>query len=101
MARSLRIGTQGCSCPHRSHLQSPLRKHKHAVAQFYRTLSRSLYKTEVAIGYNRLFTFLDHDGVQWNDNNAEHAIKAFARLRKMIGANGTPKGIPEYLAAEH
>jgi transposase len=82
-----------------------LRKHKHAVAQFYRTLSRSLYKTEVAIGYkkrfqknrDRLFTFLDHDGVPWNNNNAEHAIKAFARLRNVIGANGTPKGIREYL----
>ena len=24
--------------------------------------------------------------------NAEHAIKAFARLRNVIGANGTPKG---------
>ena len=83
-----------------------LRKHKHAVARFYQTLSRSLYKTEVAIGYkkrfeknrNRLFTFLDHDGVPWNNNNAEHAIKAFARLRNVIGATGTPKGIREYLA---
>jgi predicted RecB family nuclease len=83
-----------------------LRKHKHAVDQFYRTLSKSLYKTEVAAGYkkrfeknrDRLFTFLDHDGVPWNNNNAEHAIKAFARLRNVIGANGTPKGVREYLA---
>jgi hypothetical protein len=83
-----------------------LRKHKHAVEQFYRTLSKSFYKTEVAIGYkkrfeknrDRIFTFLDHDGVPWNNNNAEHAIKAFARLRNVIGANGTPKGIREYLA---
>ena len=83
-----------------------LRKHKHAVDQFYRNLSKSLYKTEVAVGYkkrfeknrDRLCTFLDHDGVPWNNNNAEHAIKAFARLRNVIGANGTPKGIREYLA---
>ena len=33
----------------------------------------------------------------WNNNNAEHAIKAFARLRNAIGANGTPKGVREYL----
>ena len=33
----------------------------------------------------------------WNNNNAEHAIKAFARLRKVIGANGTPKGVRQYL----
>ena len=61
--------------------------------------------TEVAAGYkkrfeknrDRLFTFLDHDGVPWNNNNAEHAIKAFARLRNAIGAKSTPKGIKEYL----
>jgi hypothetical protein len=35
--------------------------------------------------------------VPWNNNNAEHAIKAFARLRNVIGANGTPKGVREYL----
>jgi hypothetical protein len=29
--------------------------------------------------------------------NSEHAIKAFVRLRNVIGANGTPKGIREYL----
>src|SRR5580693_412375 len=82
-----------------------LRKHKHAVAQFYRTLSRSLYKTEVAIGYkkrfeknrNRLFTFLDHDGVPWNNNNAERAIKAFVRLRRSIGGKSSAKGIRDYL----
>src|SRR3982074_441647 len=81
-----------------------LRKHKHVVDQFYRTLSKSLYKTEVAIGYlrrfeknrERLFTFLDHDGVPWNNNNAEHAIKAFARLRNVIGGTSTAKGLREY-----
>src|SRR5712691_4015582 len=29
----------------------------------------------------RIPTFLDHDGVPWNNNNAEHAIKAFVPLR--------------------
>ena len=80
-----------------------LRRHKYAVNRFYRTLSRRDYKTEVATGYkkrfeknrDKLFTFLDHDGVPWNNNNAEHAIKAFARLRNAIGANGTPKGVRE------
>ncbi len=82
-----------------------LRKHRHAVTRFYRTLSGRDYRTEVAAGYkkrfeknrDRLFTFLDYDGVPWNNNNAEHAIKAFARLRNVIGANGTPKGVREYL----
>jgi hypothetical protein len=35
--------------------------------------------------------------VPWNNNNAEHAIKAFALLRNVIGPNSTPKGINEYL----
>ena len=82
-----------------------LRKHKVAIARFYDHLSRRQFQTEVAIGYRkrfekqreRLFTFLDHDGVPWNNNNAEHAIKAFARLRNVIGSNSTPKGIREYL----
>ncbi len=32
-----------------------------------------------------------------SDNNAEHAIKAFARLRSSIEGLSTPKGIEEYL----
>src|SRR6202011_1653120 len=83
-----------------------LRKHKHSVDRFYVALCRHDYQTEAAASYkkridknrDKLFTFLDHDGVPWNNNNAEHAIKAFARLRNVIGANGTPKGVREYLA---
>ena len=44
-----------------------------------------------------LFTFLDYDDVPWNNNNAEHAIKAFAMLRHVIGGVTTEKGIHEYL----
>jgi hypothetical protein len=33
----------------------------------------------------------------WNNNNAEHAIKAFAQLRHMIEGTTTEKGIHEYL----
>ena len=82
-----------------------LRKHQPAVERFYQTLSRQDYQTEVAVGYvrrfernrDRLFTFLDHDGIPWNNNNAEHAIKAFVRLRNVIGGTSTPKGLREYL----
>jgi hypothetical protein len=44
-----------------------------------------------------LFTFLDYDNVPWNNNNAEHAIKAFAMLRHVIEGTTTEKGIHEYL----
>jgi predicted RecB family nuclease len=82
-----------------------LRKHRPVVERFYQTLSRHDYQTEVAAGYvrrfeknrDRLFTFLDHDGIPWNNNNAEHAIKAFVRLRNIIGGASTTKGLREYL----
>jgi hypothetical protein len=46
---------------------------------------------------NTLFTFLDHDGIPWNNNNAEHAVKKFALLRDVIGGTCTESGIREYL----
>jgi hypothetical protein len=83
-----------------------LRKHKVFVERFYKGLSNRDYQSEIAIYYKKrfeknrykLFTFLDYDSVPWNNNNAEHAIKAFAALRKGIGGTSTEKGIQEYLA---
>ena len=82
-----------------------LRKHKAFVCRFYRDLSTRDYQSESAEYYKKrfeknqgkLFTFLDYDGIPWNNNNAEHAIKAFASLRKVIGGVSTEKGIREYL----
>ena len=67
-----------------------LRKHKVFVECFYKEISKCDYQSEIAVYYkkrfeknrDKLFTFLDYDGVPWNNNNAEHAIKAFATLRK-------------------
>jgi hypothetical protein len=82
-----------------------LRKHKAFVCRFYHDLSMRDYQSESAAYYKKrfeknqgkLFTFLDYDGIPWNNNNAEHAIKAFASLRKVIGGVSTEKGIREYL----
>jgi hypothetical protein len=82
-----------------------LRKHKVLVERFYRELSKHDYQTEIAVYYkkrfeknrDKLFTFLDYDGVPWNNNNAEHTIKAFATLRKAIEGLSSDKGIREYL----
>ena len=46
---------------------------------------------------NKLFTFLEFDGIPWNNNNAEHAIKAFAQLRRVIEGKTTEKGLREFL----
>jgi predicted RecB family nuclease len=82
-----------------------LRKHKFFVECFYKDIDKRNYESEIAIQYkkrfekyrDKLFTFLDYDGVPWNNNNAEHAIKAFARLRNVIGGSSSEKGIHEYL----
>ena len=82
-----------------------LRRHRRSVDQFYDVLSSRTFETEVAAGYkkrfaknrNSLFTFLDHDDVSWNNNNAEHAIKALVRLRRSIGGKSSPRGMRDYL----
>lgn len=82
-----------------------LRKHLRSVERFYRILGESDFQSEAALKYKkrfeknreRLFTFLEFDGVPWNNNNAEHAIKALADLRNVIGGTSSAKGIHEYL----
>jgi predicted RecB family nuclease len=82
-----------------------LRKHGVAVTRFYREVVVRDYHSPAALtcverfekNRDKLFTFLDYDGIPWSNNNAEHAIKAFARLRDVIGGSSTEKGIREYL----
>jgi hypothetical protein len=82
-----------------------LRKHLVEVDRFYGFLDASDFKSEAASkckhrfekNRDKLFTFLHYDGVPWNNNNAEHAIKAFARLRDVISGTSTKKGVDEYL----
>ena len=44
-----------------------------------------------------MFTFLDHDGVPWNNTNAEHAIKRFAKFRTHADGRFTERSLKEYL----
>ena len=82
-----------------------LRKHRVSVDRFYRQLSTMGLKSQAAVklkdrfqkNREKLVTFLSFDGVPWNNNNAEHAVKAFATLRNVIGGTSTEKGIREYL----
>jgi predicted RecB family nuclease len=82
-----------------------LRKYLRSVERFYKLLAAHDYQSELALKYRKrfeknrtsLFTFLEYDGVPWNNNNAEHAIKALADLRNVIGGTSSPKGIQEYL----
>jgi predicted RecB family nuclease len=46
---------------------------------------------------DRLFTFLNHDGVPWNNNNAEHAVHYFAKLRRIADGTFTRPSLEELL----
>ena len=82
-----------------------LRKHLSSVERFFRELKQVDYQSEAALkckerferNRDTLFTFLNHDGVPWNNNNAEHAVKAFAGLRDVVAGSSTEKGTEEYL----
>jgi predicted RecB family nuclease len=85
--------------------QYHLNKHKEDVARYFRYLAEQPFGSEVARKSqkrlqkyrDKLFVFLDHDGVPWNNNNAENAIKRFASRRKLIGSSFTEKGLKDYL----
>ncbi len=82
-----------------------LHKHQKSVNRFFRQIALTDPQSEVAIkckqrfekNHDKLFTFLDYGGIPWNNNNAEHAIKAFAALRDVLKGSSTPKGIEDYL----
>ena len=82
-----------------------LHKHKSEVARFFRDLAARVYHSELAESYQkrlhknegRLFTFLDHDNIPWNNNAAEHAIKAFARFRELYDGQMNEEGLSDHL----
>jgi predicted RecB family nuclease len=82
-----------------------LKKHLVSVERFYRKMSKTSLQSDTAVKFkerleknrDKLFTFLSYDNIPWNNNNAEHAVKAFAALRRVIGGVTTEKGVREYL----
>jgi hypothetical protein len=80
-----------------------LRKHRKPAARFIEHVAVMKCVTEAGLALKRriekngdkLFTFLNYDGVPWNNNNAEHAVRAFTRVRNGI-FRSTPKGHREY-----
>lgn len=81
------------------------RRHKEDAVRFLTWVEKAHYSSTIATKYQermgkygpRLFTFLDYDGVPWNNNNAERAIKAFARVRRSADGRFTEQSIREYL----
>ncbi|NWG03600.1 MAG: TM0106 family RecB-like putative nuclease [Syntrophaceae bacterium] len=82
-----------------------LHKHKRAVFQFLDSVVSRDFSSELANKYKKkfqksgakMFTFLDHDGVPWNNANAEQAIRRFAKLRTHADGRFTERSLREYL----
>jgi Transposase IS66 family len=82
-----------------------LSKHKVPVERFYNLVSHRGFTGEDSVklverlqkNRRKMFTFLDFDDVPWNNNNAEHAVKAFASLRRVIDGSTTEEGLRDYL----
>lgn len=82
-----------------------LRKHKRRSRCFLKSVASSDLTSPLANNYKKrfqksgekIFTFLDHDGVPWNNNNAEHAIKRFAKYRRDADGRFTERTLEEYL----
>jgi predicted RecB family nuclease len=82
-----------------------LRKHLAAVDRFFRRIAKLTLCSQTAVklkerlerNRDKLFTFLSFDGVPWNNNNAEHAVKPFAALRHVIGGLTTEKSLRDHL----
>jgi len=78
-------------------------KHRRDVGKFYSALKGASLTDDTAIALRKrfiknegkLFTFLDHNDVPWNNNNAEHALRAFTKLRN-AWSTSTAKGTKEY-----
>jgi predicted RecB family nuclease len=79
--------------------------HKRNAESFLEWIAKRETTSEVAHGYKfriekygeRLFTFLDYDGVPWNNNNAENAVKLVASRRRLLGTSVSEAGLKDYL----
>lgn len=82
-----------------------LAKHKREVDRFLKLMDAMKPDTEIVEKYRnrflkywpKMFTFLDFDGVPWNNNNAEHAIKRFSKYRRNADGCYTELSLKEYL----
>src|SRR5262249_30280937 len=82
-----------------------LNKHVDDVDRFFRTLAGRQFHSDLSQAYqerlskcwDKLFTFLRHDSVPWNNNSAEHAVKHYAYYRKVSDGQMTEPGLSAYL----
>jgi len=82
-----------------------LTKHKKVTNSYFKYLKLNDFETEICEKWQKrllsseheLFTFLNYDGIPWNNNNAEVAIKAVAVYRRDVDGLPSQKSIQEHL----
>jgi hypothetical protein len=82
-----------------------LKKHDRDVAKFFEFVSNMSVQSDAAKRLqerfvkcrDKLFTFIKYDGVPWNNNNAENAIKRFAYYREDTAGTMKEEGLSNYL----
>lgn len=82
-----------------------LQTHTEAATAFFDALTGRIYESEASKALQerlfrnreRLFTFLQHDGVSWNNNLAEDAIKRVSNYREDVGRSIKEAGLTEHL----
>ena len=86
---------------HRGLKKRFLRKHLRDVDRFYGKVTQLECSSDEAKkcrhrflrNRDKLFTFLSHDGIPWHNNNAEHAIKAFSKMRDITRGSFTERSV--------
>jgi predicted RecB family nuclease len=79
--------------------------HRRAVSEFLGLLSGQPFRSEAAEDLrqrllknrDKLFTFLEYDGIPWNNNNAENAIRQFGYYRDTTAGVMKEAGLQDYL----
>jgi predicted RecB family nuclease len=82
-----------------------LAAHRQSVDRFYNEIVEPASGTATVEHFRgrflryreKLFEFMNHDGVAWNNNYAEHAIKVFAQYRVIADGSMNEQGIASYL----
>jgi predicted RecB family nuclease len=82
-----------------------LKRHERGVAKYLQSIATQTYRSEAAealqvrmVKYqDKLFTFINHDGVPWNNNNAENAIRRFGYYREDTAGRLKESGLKDYL----
>jgi len=81
------------------------KRHERGVAKYFQSVAAHTYRSEAAEAQqvrlvkcqDKLITFIKHDGVPWNNNNAENAIRRFGYYREDSVGRVKEPGLKDFL----